>query len=178
MVNLIRDRLKAWEDSGYAGATRTTTELLTYWQDKVAKSGSFMRNLKPRRRSSFSPRLGRTSSRDLGASGRAQRRAEGRRIHVASLRYAWKMATGAGKTTVMGMLTAWSILNKVASRRDKRFSDVVVVVCPNVTIRDRLTELQTGARRRQHLRNTRLGASHIDAPTRPGAGAGHQLARL
>ena len=43
----------------------------------------------------------------------------------------------------MGMLTAWSILNKVASRGDKRFSDVVVVVCPNVTIRDRLTELQT-----------------------------------
>jgi hypothetical protein len=31
------------------------------------------------------------------------------------LRYACKMATGAGKTTVMGMLTAWSILNKVAT---------------------------------------------------------------
>jgi hypothetical protein len=28
------------------------------------------------------------------------------------------MATGAGKTTVMAMLTAWSILNKVASRGD------------------------------------------------------------
>ena len=42
----------------------------------------------------------------------------------------------------MGMLTAWSILNKVASRGDKRFSDVVVAVCSNVTIRDRLTELQ------------------------------------
>jgi type III restriction enzyme len=53
------------------------------------------------------------------------------------------MATGSGKTTVMGMLVAWSILNKMASRGDKRFSDAVVVVCPNVTIRDRLTELQT-----------------------------------
>ena len=29
------------------------------------------------------------------------------------LRYACKMATGSGKTTVMGMLAAWSILNKV-----------------------------------------------------------------
>ena len=41
----------------------------------------------------------------------------------------------------MGMLAAWSILNKINDRSDGRFSDVVLVVCPNVTIRDRLTEL-------------------------------------
>jgi type III restriction enzyme len=51
------------------------------------------------------------------------------------------MATGAGKTTVMGMLAAWSILNKVNDRGNARFSDVVLIVCPNVTIRDRLREL-------------------------------------
>jgi type III restriction enzyme len=41
----------------------------------------------------------------------------------------------------MGMLIAWSILNKVNSRSDGRFSDVALVVCPNVTIRNRLQEL-------------------------------------
>ena len=41
----------------------------------------------------------------------------------------------------MGMLSAWSILNKVNSKGDARFSDTVVVVCPNVTIRQRLQEL-------------------------------------
>ncbi len=51
------------------------------------------------------------------------------------------MATGSGKTMVMGMVAAWSILNKVASRMDTRFSDVVLVVAPNVTIRNRLGEL-------------------------------------
>ena len=51
------------------------------------------------------------------------------------------MATGAGKTTVMGMVAACSILNKVNDRSDGRFSDAVLVVCPNVTIRDRLREL-------------------------------------
>ena len=56
-------------------------------------------------------------------------------------RYACKMATGSGKTTVMGMLAAWSILNKLNNRSDARFSDVVLVVCPNVTIRQRLAEL-------------------------------------
>jgi len=56
-------------------------------------------------------------------------------------RYGCKMATGAGKTTVTAMLAAWSILNKVAARGDARYSDVVLVVCPNVTIRERLVEL-------------------------------------
>src|SRR3970282_796235 len=56
-------------------------------------------------------------------------------------RHACKMATGSGKTTVMGMLAAWSILNKVNDRGDGRFSDVVLVVVPNVTIRDRCREL-------------------------------------
>lgn len=41
----------------------------------------------------------------------------------------------------MGMLAAWSILNKVNDRSDGRFSDMVFVVCPNVTIRNRLQEL-------------------------------------
>ena len=57
------------------------------------------------------------------------------------VRYACKMATGSGKTTVMGMLAAWSILNKVNDRSDARYSDVVLVVVPSVTIRDRDREL-------------------------------------
>ena len=42
---------------------------------------------------------------------------------TAFTRYATKMATGSGKTTVMGMLAAWSILNKINDRSDGRFSD-------------------------------------------------------
>ena len=42
-------------------------------------------------------------------------------------RVALKMATGSGKTTVMALLAAWSILNKVQARGDGRFSDVVLV---------------------------------------------------
>jgi len=62
------------------------------------------------------------------------RKSEG---YTGFLRYACKMATGSGKTTVMGMLASWSILNKINNRGDARFSDVLLVVCPNVTIRDR-----------------------------------------
>jgi type III restriction enzyme len=51
------------------------------------------------------------------------------------------MATGTGKSTVAAMLAVWSILNKQADRGDARFSDTVLIVCPNVTIRRRLGEL-------------------------------------
>jgi type III restriction enzyme len=55
--------------------------------------------------------------------------------------YALKMATGSGKTTVMGMLAAWSILNKISNPKSPEYSDTVLILCPNITIRDRLQEL-------------------------------------
>jgi type III restriction enzyme len=56
-------------------------------------------------------------------------------------RYACKMATGSGKTVVMGMVIAWQVLNKLANPQDRRFSDAVLLVCPNLTIRERLQVL-------------------------------------
>jgi type III restriction enzyme len=52
------------------------------------------------------------------------------------------MATGSGKTVVMGMLIAWQTLNKVAAPQDKRFTDAFLIVAPGVTIRDRLRVLR------------------------------------
>jgi len=51
------------------------------------------------------------------------------------------MATGSGKTLVMGMVIAWHVLNKLANPQDRRFSDAVLLVCPNLTIRERLQVL-------------------------------------
>jgi hypothetical protein len=87
------------------------------------------------------------------------------------------MATGAGKTTVMGMLAAWSILNKVNDRSDARFSDVVLVVCPNVTIRNRLGELDP-LRGEASLYRTRDRSRAADAGLDARPRAGDQLARL
>ncbi len=56
-------------------------------------------------------------------------------------RYACKMATGSGKTVVMGMVIAWQVLNKLAYPQDRRFSDAVLIVCPNLTICERLQVL-------------------------------------
>jgi len=56
-------------------------------------------------------------------------------------RIAFKMATGTGKTVVMGMLIAWQALNKLANPQDTRFSDTFLIITPGITIRDRLRVL-------------------------------------
>ncbi len=58
------------------------------------------------------------------------------------LRLALKLATGAGKTTVMAMLIAWQTINAVRHPQSTRFSRGFLVVAPGLTIRDRLRVLQ------------------------------------
>ena len=141
LVNRIRHRLEEWHAAGRPGVTRTTVELLEYWtregrqhrlffaQREAAETVIFLTEARPDFRQGIDIPLDEPSE---------ERRAAG---HTAFRRLACKMATGSGKTTVMAMLAAWSLLNKVNNRGDSRFSDVVLVVCPNVTIRSRLGEL-------------------------------------
>lgn len=56
-------------------------------------------------------------------------------------RLALKLATGAGKTTVMAMLIAWQTINAVRYPTSKRFSKAFLVVTPGITIKDRLQVL-------------------------------------
>ena len=57
-------------------------------------------------------------------------------------RLALKLATGAGKTTVMAMLIAWQTINSVRHPNSRRFTRGFLVVTPGLTIRDRLRVLQ------------------------------------
>jgi len=57
-------------------------------------------------------------------------------------RVALKLATGAGKTTVMAMLIAWQTINAVRHPNSKKFTRGFLVITPGITIRDRLQILQ------------------------------------
>ena len=57
-------------------------------------------------------------------------------------RLALKLATGAGKTTVMAMLIAWQTLNAVRRPNSRNFTRGFLVIAPGITIRDRLRVLQ------------------------------------
>src|SRR6266581_1219142 len=141
LVNRIRQRLKEWRDQGWPSVTRTTLELLQYWYRDGRERRLFFAQLEAAETIIFL-----TEARADFLQGinipidepSEDRKAEG---YSAFGRFACKMATGSGKTTVMAMIAAWAILNKLNDRNDGRFSDVVLVVCPNVTIRNRLQEL-------------------------------------
>ncbi|MDP8921306.1 MAG: DEAD/DEAH box helicase family protein [Chloroflexota bacterium] len=82
---------------------------------------------------------------DLGAAGRVflDHLADANNdANPGLLRLALKLATGAGKTTVMAMLIAWQTINAVRRPRSPRFTRGFLVVAPGITIKDRLRVLQ------------------------------------
>ncbi|HEX3105327.1 MAG TPA: hypothetical protein VHQ22_12840 [Terriglobales bacterium] len=121
LVNLIRERLEGWQHAGYPGVTRTTLELIQWWTRDGREKRLFFAQLEAaltviflrEARGDFLQGL--AIPRDEPSE---ERRAEG---ITGFQRYACKMATGSGKTTVMGMVCAWSILNKINNHSDGRF---------------------------------------------------------
>lgn len=141
LVNRIRQRVQAWRDEWYAGATGTTQELMEWWRREGREKPLFYAQLEAAETILFLNEARADLLQGINVPREelsAEQLAEGKK---AFLRYACKMATGSGKTTVMGMLAAWSMLNKVYDRGNAKFSDTVLVICPNVTIRNRLQEL-------------------------------------
>jgi type III restriction enzyme len=161
LVRLVRERVKAWQAAGYPGVTRTTAELLAYWRRDGRERRLFFAQIEAveavifltEARADF--RQGIQVPRDEPSD---DRKADG---FSGFLRYACKMATGSGKSTVMGMVAAWSILNKVNNRSDGRFSDAVLIVAPNVTIRDRLRELNPDGGEASLYRSRDLVPPHL-----------------
>ncbi len=161
LVSLIRERLEAWQKAVYPGASRTTLDLIQWWTRDGRDKRLFFAQLEAaltvifltEARSDFLQGI--SVPRDEPSEDRKKEGVTG------FLRYACKVATGGGKTTVMGMLIAWSILNKVNDRSDGRFSDVVLVVCPNVTIKNRLNELYPERGEASIYRTRDLVPSHL-----------------
>jgi type III restriction enzyme len=141
LPNLIRDRLREWQAAGRPGITRTTAELIDWWTREERHPRLFFAQREAAETVIFltEARADFLQGIDVPADPPPDERiAEG---FTGFRRLCAKMATGTGKSTVAAMLAAWSILNKVADRGDARFSDTVLIVAPNVTIRSRLGEL-------------------------------------
>jgi type III restriction enzyme len=129
-VNTIRERVKAWRESGYPGVTPITRQLLQHWNNPERERKLFFCQ-----REAAETLIWLVEASPAGKQGIVIPKDNG------LTRYACKMATGSGKTVVMGMVIAWQVLNKLANPQDRRFSDAVLLVCPNLTIRERLQVL-------------------------------------
>jgi type III restriction enzyme len=132
LVNDLRDRLRQWRGEDYRGATEVTKDLFAHWFDEEREAG-----LRP-----FYAQREAIETIAFLVEASADRRV-GIDVPQAEAYERWctKMATGTGKTLVMAMTIAWSVLNKAAARTDHRFADAVLVVCPNLTVKERLAGL-------------------------------------
>lgn len=83
------------------------------------------------------PKLGKTGKRFLEHLANANRDA-----NPELSRLALKLATGAGKTTVMAMIIAWQTINAIRRPGSSSFTRGFLVVTPGIPIRDRLRVLQ------------------------------------
>ena len=135
LVNRIRPRVKAWREAEYPGVTGVTRKLLDHWNDKDARQYPFfycqMDAIETLIWLTEAPDAEKVGI-DIPSDGGAFRR------------LCTKLCTGGGKTTVMAMLIAWMICNKVTYPQDKRFTKYVFIVAPGLTVKSRLQVLQTG----------------------------------
>ncbi len=131
-VNKVRERVRRWRNGGYQGVTPITRALLVNWM-QTDRPGL---NLFFCQREAAETIIWLVEAPESDRAGLAELTAPD-----AFTRYCCKMATGSGKTAVMAMLIAWSVINKVSNRQDARFSDAVLVVCPNLPVKQRLQVL-------------------------------------
>jgi len=83
------------------------------------------------------PQMGKTGSTFLDHLGSANAEA-----NPELMRLALKLATGAGKTTVMAMIIAWQTINAARRPNSKKFTRGFLLVAPGITIKERLRVLQ------------------------------------
>ncbi len=136
MVERVRAEVDRWRDDGYPDVTATTRRLLQHWTDpqamkhrlffaqvEAAETLIWLREVVTRQN---------PVRRDLEA--------EARQHNDGLLRLCAKMATGTGKTAVMGMVIAWQTLNAARSTRTRNIqhTDRFVVFAPGHTVRERL----------------------------------------
>ena len=132
LVNRIRPLVKAWRENGYPGATGISRRLLEHWHDREQRDRRFffcqleaIETLIWLSEAAERDRLGIEVPGDGGPFPR----------------WCTKLATGTGKTIVMAMVVAWQVLNKVADRKDERYSKHMLVVAPGLTVKNRLAVL-------------------------------------
>lgn len=94
------------------------------------------------------------------------------------MRLALKLATGAGKTTVMAMLIAWQTINAVRRPGSKKFTNGFLIVAPGLTIKDRLRVLLPNQLPRQLLRELRNGSARYAGGPAKSQNRHHQLSRI
>lgn len=140
LINEIREKVRAWRHAGYPDATSVSVRLMEHWADERGC------RLRPffAQREAIETFIWLREVATRQTSERSELEKLSRLHNDGIVRHAAKMATGTGKTAVMGMLIAWQTLNaaRTTRRRNLKHGERFLVLTPGLTIRNRLSELR------------------------------------
>lgn len=143
IINALRHAVSEWrkDDPKNWKVTPETTRLLQHWRHhKFSGYRPFFCQLEAVETAIWltevAPNAGKKGEKFLERLKSANQEA-----NPGLSRLTLKLATGAGKTTVMAMLIAWQTANSVRYPNSKRFTHGFLVVTPGITIKDRLRVL-------------------------------------
>jgi type III restriction enzyme len=147
LVPELRKHVKAWRDSGYAGATETSRSLLNWWfktPHLLPQADGTMAQFEYyfAQRESLETIVYLYDVVQAKDKYDLMRFAGDAPVTAAMFdeswrRYVVKMATGAGKTKVMSLVLAWSFFHKVYEP-DSQLSRNFLVIAPNIIVLDRI----------------------------------------
>lgn len=144
IINGVRDQVEAWrrlQNPNDWQVTPETARLLQHWRHhKFNSTRPFFCQVEAAETAIW---LTEVASSTKAGKGFLEHLANANNDANPGLsRLALKLATGAGKTTVMAMLIAWQTINAVRRPNSKKFTRGFLVVTPGLTIKDRLRVLQ------------------------------------
>ncbi len=145
IINSLREKVGAWRNlsnPAYWRVTPETARLLKHWrQHAFAGIRPFFCQVEAVETviwlTEVAPKLRKQGQHFLDHLENANNEA-----NPSLARLALKLATGAGKTTVMAMLITWQTINALRRPNSPKFTRGFLVVTPGITIKDRLRVLQ------------------------------------
>ncbi len=163
-INKVRSIVGEWRKKEYPGITKTSRDLLYYWQDESRENKLFFCQIEALETLIYINEVAEKAGETwiLNDIRKANQEA-----NPGLFRLAFKMATGSGKTVVMAMIIAYHTMNKVRYPQDTRFTDAFAIITPGITIRDRLNVLHPNDPQNYYLKRDIV--SHQDFELMQGA---------
>ena len=138
LVNELRTELDKWRKLDLvdpkAKLTHTTRRLLEHWRRGLGEQPLFFCQVEAIETLIWLAEVAPASWHERLAAANAEANPD-------LFRLCCKMATGAGKTTVMALLIAWQAINHARMGAGSRFANRFLLVAPGITIKDRLRVL-------------------------------------
>lgn len=154
IANNLRGEIRQWREVNYVGASDTSRELMTYWFErphrmKMVDGGESEFRYYYCQREAVETLIYLLEVRQFTCLSQILAGFSGTAADIAGLgvteeedawsRYAFKLATGAGKTKVMSLAVVWSYFHALRES-DSPLARQFVIIAPNLTVYERLKE--------------------------------------